>query len=63
MTRGKDLSDFERGFIVGVRMAGASVTVKTGWQLTGVSIGTLIKVTSACRSMGKTSVNRVRNCG
>ena len=61
MARGKDLSDFERGFIIGARMAGASVT-KTA-QLASVSIGTVTKVTSAFRSMGKTSVNRVGNCG
>ena len=54
-------SDFQRGFIVGARMAGASVT-KTA-QLASVSIGTVTKVTSAFRSMGKTSVNRVGNCG
>uniref|UniRef100_A0A3B4XRT0 Transposase Tc1-like domain-containing protein n=1 Tax=Seriola lalandi dorsalis TaxID=1841481 RepID=A0A3B4XRT0_SERLL len=61
MTRGKDLSDFERGFIVGARMAGASVT-KTA-QLASVSIGTVTKVTSAFSSLGKTSVSRVGNCG
>ncbi len=58
MARGKDLRDFERVFIVGARMAGAPVT-KTA-QLASVS-GT--KVTSAFRSVGKTSVNRVGNCG
>ena len=42
-------------------MAEASVT-KTS-QLAGVSIGTVTKVASAFRSIGKTSVNRVRNCG
>uniref|UniRef100_A0A3B4YW54 Transposase Tc1-like domain-containing protein n=1 Tax=Stegastes partitus TaxID=144197 RepID=A0A3B4YW54_9TELE len=61
MVRGKDLSDFERGFIVGARMAGASVT-RTA-QLASVSIGTVAKVTSAFRATGKTSVSRVGNCG
>uniref|UniRef100_A0A3P8SKM5 Transposase Tc1-like domain-containing protein n=1 Tax=Amphiprion percula TaxID=161767 RepID=A0A3P8SKM5_AMPPE len=61
MVRGRDLSDFERGFIVGARMAGASVT-RTA-QLVGVSIGTVAKVTSAFRVTGKTSVSRVGNCG
>ena len=51
MARGKDLSDFERGFIVGAQMAGASVT-KTA-QLAGVAIEIVIKVTSAFRSMGR----------
>ena len=46
----------ERGFIVGARMAGASVT-KTA-QLAGVAIETVTKVTSAFRSIGETSVNR-----
>jgi len=44
MARGKDLGDLERGFIVGARMAGASVT-KTA-QLAGVSVGAVTKVTS-----------------
>ena len=61
MARGKDLSDFERRFIVGARMAGASVT-KTA-QLACVIRGTVTKVTSAFGSMGKTSANTVRNCG
>ena len=42
-------------------MAGASVT-KTA-QLAAVSIATVTKVTSVFRSMGKTSVNKVGNCG
>ena len=50
-----------RGVTVGARMAGASVT-KTA-QLPTVSIGTAAKVTSAFRSMGKTSANWVENCG
>lgn len=41
-------------------MAGASVTQTV--QLVGVSIRTVTKVTSAFRSMGNTSVNRVGNC-
>lgn len=61
MVRGKDLSDFERGFIIGARMGGASVTKIA--QLACVSIGTVTKVTSAFRSVGKTSVNRAGNCG
>ncbi len=32
-------------------------------QVARVSVGTVTKVTSAFRSMGKTSVNRVGNCG
>ncbi len=48
MAREKDLSDFERGFIVGAWMAGTSVT-KT--QLACVSIGTVTKMTSAFRSV------------
>ncbi len=58
MARGKDQSDFERGFIVGTQMVGSTVT-KTA-QLARVSIGTVTKVTSAFRSMGKTSVRYVR---
>uniref|UniRef100_A0A0E9XKT0 HTH psq-type domain-containing protein n=1 Tax=Anguilla anguilla TaxID=7936 RepID=A0A0E9XKT0_ANGAN len=60
MTRRKDLSDSEREFIIGEQMAGASVR-KTS-QLASVSVGTVTKVTSAFRSMEKTSVNRVGNC-
>ena len=56
MTRGKDLCDFEKGFIFGAQMSGASVT-KTD------STGTVTKGTSAFRSMGKTSVNRLGNHG
>lgn len=51
----------ERGYIVGARMAGAPVT-KTA-QLASVSIGTVAKVTSAYRCVGKKSVNRSGNCG
>lgn len=61
MVRGRDLSDFERGVIVGARIAGASVT-RTA-QLTGVSIGTVTKVTAAYKTLGKSSVSRVGNCG
>lgn len=52
-------SDFERGFIVGAVMAGASITATA--QLANVSIGTVTKVTSAFRCVGKTSANRVGN--
>uniref|UniRef100_A0A3Q2WG12 Transposase Tc1-like domain-containing protein n=1 Tax=Haplochromis burtoni TaxID=8153 RepID=A0A3Q2WG12_HAPBU len=61
MVRGRDLSDFERGVIVGARMAGVSVTKAA--QLTGVSIGTVTKVTAAYKTQGKSSVSRVGNCG
>ena len=57
----KDVSDFERGLIVGAQMAGASVTKTV--QLAAVSIRTVTEVTSAFRSMGKTSINMVRNRG
>ena len=58
MARGKDISDFDRGLIVGTQMAGASV--KKTAHLAAVSVGT---VTSVFRSMEKTSVNRIGNCG
>ncbi len=44
----KDLSEFEREFIVGARTAGASVT-KTA-QVARVSIATVTEVTAAFRS-------------
>ena len=58
MAIGKDLSDFERGLIVGAQMAGASVTKIV--QLARVSMGGVTKVTSAFRSMGKDGIG---NCG
>jgi predicted transcriptional regulator len=55
-----DLSDFERGQIVGARLAGAPVT-KTATVL-GVSRATVSKVMSAYTNHGKaTSVKR--KCG
>lgn len=57
----KDLSGFERRFIVGARTAGAPVTEAA--PLAGESMGTAAEVTSALRSMGKTSVNGVGNRG
>jgi hypothetical protein len=49
----RDLSDFERGEIVGAHLAGASVT-KTE-TLLGVSRGTVPKVMSAYTIRGKTT--------
>jgi transposase len=52
-----DLSDFERGQIVGARLAGASVTKIT--TLLSVSRATVSKVTSAYANHGKiTSAKR-----
>jgi transposase len=51
-----DLSAFERGQIVGARLAGASVT-KTD-TLLGVSRTTVSKVMSAYTNHGNTSANR-----
>jgi transposase len=47
----EDLSDFERGQIVGARLAGASMT-KTA-TLLGVSRATVSEVMSACMNYGK----------
>lgn len=55
MVRGKYQSEFERGFIVEAQTT-VSVT-KTAQP--AVSIGIVTKLTSAFRSMEKTSVNRV----
>ena len=61
MAGGKELGDFERGFIVGAQTEGASVTKNV--QLAGASVGTVTQRTSAFTSMGMMSVNRVGNCG
>lgn len=53
LARGKYLSDFKRGFIVWTRVERASVA-KTA-LLARASMGTATKVTSAFRSIGKTS--------
>jgi predicted transcriptional regulator len=52
----EDLSDFERGKIVGARVVGASVT-KTA-TLLGVSRATVSKIMPACTNHGKTSAKR-----
>ena len=49
----RNVSDFERGLIVGAQMAGALVT-KTA-ELAGVLIGTVSNVTYAFRYVRKTS--------
>jgi hypothetical protein len=52
-----DLSDFERGQIIGAHLAGASVT-KTA-TLLGISRVTVSEVTLACTNYGKmTSAKR-----
>jgi hypothetical protein len=55
-----DLSDFERGQIIGSHLAGASV-IKTV-TLLGVSRATASRVMSACTNHGKTSSAK-RNSG
>ena len=55
--RGGDCSDFDIGFVVGAQMSGASVPETD--PLAGVSVETVAKVTSACRSNRATSVNGV----
>ncbi len=52
--------DFERSSLLGHRW---QELLSHNAQLASVSIGTVTKVTSAFKSMGKTSVNRVGNCG
>jgi IS30 family transposase len=47
------LSDFERGQIVGARLAGTSVTKSA--TLLGVSRATVSKVISACTNHGETT--------
>jgi predicted transcriptional regulator len=55
-----DFSDFERGQIVGARLAGASLT-KTA-TLLGVSKAAVSKIMSAYTNHGKT-ISAKRNCG
>jgi transposase len=55
-----DLSDFQRGQVISVRLAGASVT-KTATSL-GVSRATVSKVMTAHTNYGKTS-SATRNSG
>jgi transposase len=55
-----DLSDFERGQIVGARLAGASV-IETA-TLLGISRATVSKVMSAYTNHGKTTSAK-RNSG
>lgn len=58
-----ELSDFERGQIVGARMVGASVTKVA--EVFGVSRGTVSKIFTAYRESGKTSsakTQRGRKC-
>ncbi|KAF2368727.1 Homeobox domain-like, partial [Trinorchestia longiramus] len=54
-----DLSDFQRGHIVGARMVGASVTETA--RMLGVSRGTVSKVMTAFEREGKTSSAKHRS--
>ena len=54
-----DLSDFQRGQIVGARMAGASVTETA--RMLDVSRGTVSKVMTAFEREGKTSSAKHRS--
>lgn len=53
MGRAPDMSDFDRGLIVGARLAGASVS-RTA-EITHYSRGTVSKVMTAWKTTGKTS--------
>ena len=52
----RDLSDFEKGQIVGARMAGASITKTV--ELLGFSRATISRTMSEFEKPGKTSNNR-----
>ncbi|PNF34834.1 hypothetical protein B7P43_G03760 [Cryptotermes secundus] len=55
-----ELTEFERGQIVGAHMVGASVTKLA--EVFGVSRGTVSKIMTAYRRTGKTTSNK-HQCG